>query len=130
LAWLRTRAHMGVLMAHHGGLEALSSEEEVKITYVRSKGGKMRTIPIWFTVHQGKMELLPMYGNKTKWYIDMEKSGDIELRVRDWTIRTKPGIVRDPKVVDQIKRRFAEKYGEVEVKKYYPTSEVALEVVL
>jgi len=117
-------------MVGSDGLEDLSHEEEVQITYVRSRDGKRRTIPVWFTVNEGKMELLPMYGLKTKWFIDVEKSGNVELRIKDWKKSSKLVIVLDPVVVNRMKRRFSDKYGEGEVKKYYPTSEVALEVTL
>jgi hypothetical protein len=115
-------------MAGSDGLEDLSRQEEVQITFVRSRDGKKRTIPVWFTVNKGKMELLPMYGVKTKWFIGVERSGNVELRVKDWKKSSKPMIVRDSIVVDRIKGRFSDKYGVGEVKKYYPTSEVALEI--
>jgi hypothetical protein len=108
-------------------------EEEVQITFVRSKNGKRRTIPVWFTLNQGKMELMPMYGLKTNWFGDVEKSGSIELKVKDWTRRAKPKIVRDTAAVDQVRRRFSGKYGEGDMNKYYkvPLEErVALEIVL
>ncbi len=113
--------------ASHAGVP---QEEEVLISYVRSKDGKTRTLPIWFTVNGSKMELLPMYGLKTKWFIHIERSGRVDLRVKDWEKDSKPVIVRDPLEVERIKRRFSATYGEGNVKRYYPTSEVALEIGL
>jgi hypothetical protein len=110
-----------------------SREEEVEITYVKSRDGKKRTIPVWFTLNEGKMELVPMYGVKTKWFNDVEKSGFIELRVKDWKKGATPKIVREPATLMQIRRRFMEKYGADEVNRYYrvPTDEqVALEILL
>ena len=118
-------------MAGSDGPEDLSREEEAQIKFVRSKDGKERTTPVWFTVNEGKVELLPMYGLKTKWFIDVEKSGNIELKVKDWKKEVRAIVVRDSAVVNRIKRRFGDKYGENEVKKYYPgTAEVALELAL
>jgi hypothetical protein len=117
-------------MAGSDGLEDLSREEEAQITFVKSKDGKKKTIPVWFTVNEGKVELLPMYGLKTKWFVDVEKSGNIELKVKDWKKEAKAIVVRDSADVNRIKRRFGNKYGENEVKRYYPTSEVALELAL
>jgi hypothetical protein len=117
-------------MTDSGAFGALSDEKEVQITFVKSSNGKRRSIPVWFTVHEGKMELLPMYGLKTKWLIDVQKSGKVEVMVKDWRMGTKPKIVRDPEAVNRIKHRFGMKYGEDEVKEYYPTSEVALEIAL
>ena len=105
-------------------------DEEVMISFVRSKDGKTKTIPVWFTVNEGKMELLPMYGSKTKWLSDVEKSGKISLSIRDWKNESKPKILKDSKAIDDIKRRFGVKYGEGQVKRYYPTQDVALEISL
>ena len=111
----------------HGGVPL---EEEVLISYVRSKDGKTKSIPIWFTVNGGKIELLPMYGLKTKWFADVEKAGTIDLKIKEWKRASKPKILRDSKAIDDIKRRFGVKYGESQVKRYYATSEVALEIPL
>lgn len=102
----------------------------MQITFLKSKNGRKRTIPVWFTVNEGMIELLPMHGFKTKWFIDVEKSGNIELKVKDWKKQSKTTVVRDSAVVNRVKRRFSDKYGESEVKRYYPTSEVALELAL
>jgi hypothetical protein len=77
-----------------------------------------------------KVELLPMYGLKTKWYTDVVASGKIGLAIKEWSKEASPEIVKDPKVVDEIKGRFGVKYGLANVKRYYPTSEVALVVPL
>jgi hypothetical protein len=119
-----------VRMPSRNDEDALLSEEEVLITFVRSKNGKTRTIPVWFTLNSGKMELLPMYGLKTKWFVDLERSGRVGLGVKGWKKDAKPTFVRDPKTVDEIKERFSVKYGKGKVKKYYPTSEIALEIPL
>ena len=111
-----------------GNTHGVPEEEEVLISLVRSKGGKTKTIPVWFTVSGGKLELLPMYGLKTKWFADVEKTGNIGLKVKDWKKTSKPKILRDPKAIDDIKRRFSVKYGLNQVKRYYPASDVALEI--
>jgi len=112
------------------GLKAPRDESEVQITYVQSKNGKPRSIPVWFTLNQGKIELLPMYGARTKWFIDVEKSGQLELKVGDWQVKAKPTIIRETKQIDEIKGTFAAKYGLRDVKRYYPKTEVALEIPL
>jgi uncharacterized protein DUF2255 len=108
----------------------VSEEQEVQISFARSKDGRKRSIPVWFSMNQGKMELLPMYGLKTKWYVDVQKSGSIGLKVGGWEKTSTPKFVRDSKTVEEIKRRFSVKYGEEEVKRYYPTSEIALEIAV
>lgn len=110
--------------------DALSGQNEVQISYVRSKNRKMRTIPIWFTIEQGRVLLLPMYGLKTKWFQDIEKSGKVELSVKNQKLSVAPNVVRDEAKIEHIKGVFAGKYGVGDVRRYYPTSEVALEIPL
>jgi hypothetical protein len=110
--------------------EALSGENVVRISFVRSKNGKRRTIPVWFAVEGGRIQLLPMYGLKTKWYQDVEKSGKVELSVKNQRLSAAPRTIREQAKVEQIKSVFARKYGSVDVNRYYPTSDVAFEIPL
>lgn len=110
--------------------DALSGEGEVTISYVSSKYGKMRTIPIWFALEGSTLQLLPMYGLKTKWYQDVEKSGKVELSVKGQKLSVAPRIIKDEAKVEHIKDGFGKKYGIGDVKRYYPTSEVAFEIPL
>jgi hypothetical protein len=105
-------------------------EEEVRITFVSSKDGKKRSIPVWFTISEGKMELMPMYGFRTKWFLDVEKTGSLSLQVKDWKKDATPAIVQDPKTIADVKLRFSRKYGEDQVRRYYPNQDVALEITL
>ncbi len=106
---------------------SLMGEEEVLISFVK-RNGKKRTIPVWFVVEGDQVEFLPMYGLKTKWFMDVEAKGKLEVRSRKQVKSAVPRVVKDPQVVDRIKERFGVKYGESDVRKYYPTSEVALVV--
>jgi len=110
--------------------ENLSQEMELEVAYASSKDGSTRVIPVWFTINGDKIELLPMYGLRTKWFIDVEKSGSLELRAMGWKKGAKPQVVRNQEIVEGIKGRFRLKYGMEEVRRYYPSSEVALEVQL
>jgi len=109
--------------------KALEGQEEVRITFVK-KDGKKRTIPIWFTVKGRTVELLPMYGSKTKWYGDVSSAGSLQLNVQEEAMTASPRVTRDPRVINEIKERFGAKYGEDDVKKYYPNQDIALEVQL
>jgi hypothetical protein len=110
--------------------ERLSKEMELDVAYARSKDGRTRVIPVWFTVNGRKIELFSMYWVKTKWFIDVEKGGILELRSKGWKRGAGPSVVRNSEAVEGIKQRFSSKYGTEEVKRYYPTSEVALEIQL
>ena len=108
--------------------EALSRESELKISFVTSEDGKRRKIPIWFAVEGDTLQFLPMYGLKTKWYQDVEKSGKVEIAVKGQKLTVGPKVTRDEARIEHIKGNFAKKYGAGDVKRYYPTSEVAFEI--
>ncbi|MBI3840400.1 MAG: DUF2255 family protein [Thaumarchaeota archaeon] len=110
--------------------EALSGEQEVQITVVRRKDGRRRTLPVWFTLQDGVLELLPMYGLKTMWFRDLEESGTMEIKAGNQTRVVSPQVLKDTKTVDRVKGRFSLKYGDGEVRKYYPASEVVLKISL
>ncbi len=109
--------------------KGLSGESEVQIEFVRENGQK-RKIPVWFTLQGRTLELLPMYGLKTKWFRAVESTGRLGVMGKGTSVSASPEVLRDPKEVGAIKRRFAAKYGEKDVKRYYPTSEVALKILI
>jgi hypothetical protein len=117
-------------MAKKEFADTLSGEREVNISFVRSKNGRVRTIPIWFAVEGGTVQLLPMYGLRTKWLQDVEKSGKAELSVKSQKLSASPKVIHDQARVEHIKGNFAKKYGIGDVKSYYPGIDVAVEVEL
>jgi hypothetical protein len=111
------------------GQTDVPQEEEVLISYVRSKDGKTKTIPVWFTVNDGKLELMPMYGLKTKWFAAVQRSGTLDLKIGRWEKNgSSARVLREARAIEEIKNRFSVKYGEGQVKRYYPNQDVALEI--
>lgn len=109
--------------------DALVGRSEVEVGFVRPDG-RNATVPVWFTVYASKLELLPMYGLKTGWFRAVERAGEAEIIAGKVSKKLRPAVLRQGGAVDEVKERFAAKYGEEEVRKYYPTSEVALELEL
>ncbi len=107
----------------------LSGQDEIQIEFTK-EDGKKRRIPVWFAVEGKKVELLPMHGLNTKWFIDVERSGRLAVSVGSAVLRATPEIVKDVQTIERIKKHFAEKYGDDDVRKYYPTSQVALTIRL
>jgi len=105
---------------------ALEGENEIRISFDK-RDGRKRTIPIWFTVCDRTVELLPMYQRKTKWFLDVQKSGELEIRVGGLVRRVSTRIVAETGAIEEIKRSFALKYGESQVRKYYAGQDVAVE---
>ncbi len=112
-----------------GFASALSGQDEVQIEFAKADG-RRRKIPVWFAVEGGDLELLPMLGTKTKWFGDVERNGMLVLSARGQSMAAAPKVLRERDAVERVKRHFAAKYGEDDVKRYYPTSEVALAIKL
>ena len=112
-------------MADSEFVKSINGRDEIDIIFAK-KDGKRRTIPVWFVVSEGKVELLPMYGLKTKWFRAVEGSGSAEIRAEKNSVPARLRFVREATEVDRVKQRFSEKYGEPDVRRYYPTSEIAV----
>ncbi len=111
--------------------EALSGEQEIRVTVARRKDGKLRTLPIWFTVEGERLLMLPMHGLKTRWFLDLEEQdGAMTVEVKENKVKVVVKVILDAGSVEEVKKGFSQKYGEDDVKRYYPTSEVALEIKL
>ena len=109
----------------------LDSADEIRLTVVGRKSGKKIPRPVWFVHYADKILLIPGYGSKTQWYKNVLKNPMIEISAKKETYPLRAHTVTDPKRVNQIVDKFREKYGEDDVKKYYPGSfDVAIEVPL
>lgn len=95
---------------------------------MKAKSGKSRDIPVWFVAESEELLLLPMYGLKTKWYQDVERSTCLAMAVGRETLGVTPKFLRDRAQVDKAKTLRSEKYGLADVMKCCPTSEAAIEV--
>jgi hypothetical protein len=86
--------------------------------------------PVWF-VHEGNtLYLLPVQGSDTDWYKNFLADPTLKISVNgaETTVRGKP--ITDNTRVEEVLRKFKSKYGEGDVKKYYPKVDVAVEVPL
>jgi hypothetical protein len=76
--------------------------------------------------------LLPVQGSDTSWYKNLLVDSTLKISVNgggeEIPVRGKP--ITDSNRVDDIVRKFKSKYGEGDVKKYYPKVDVAVEVPL
>jgi hypothetical protein len=97
------------------------------------KGGKSsRDISrlVWF-VHEGNtLYLLPVQGSDTNWYKNMLVDPTLKISVNGVEISERGKPITDSNSVDEIVKKFRSKYGEGDVKRYYPKTDVAVEVAL
>ena len=112
--------------------QRLNRVYEIRLSVKGRKSGRDIPRPVWF-VHEGNtVYLLPVQGSDTNWYKNLLADSTLRISVNggeeEIPVRGKP--ITDRNRVDDIVRKFKSKYGERDVKKYYPKVDVAVEVPL
>ena len=110
----------------------LDKVSEITLSVKGRKSGRDIPRPVWF-VHEGNtLYLLPVQGSDTNWYKNLLTDPTLKISVNggggEIPVRGKP--ITDRNSVDDIVRKFKSKYGEGDVKRYYPKADVAVEVPL
>ena len=108
----------------------LDRVNEIRLSVKGRKSGRDIPRPVWF-VHEGNtLYLLPVQGSDTNWYKNLLVDPTLKISVNGIEIPAKGKPITDRKRVDDIVRKFKSKYGEGDVKKYYPKVDAAVEVPL
>jgi len=94
------------------------------------KSGRKISTPVWFVLEGDKLYLLPVYGSKTQWYQNLLKNPTIGIDARGEKGEFRATDVTDEKAVKAVVKKFREKYGAGDVKKYYSGFDVAVLVKL
>ena len=74
--------------------------------------------------------MLPVQGSDTNWYKNFQEDKTLKISVSGEEIPAKGKPISYSNRVDDILNKFRSKYGEADVKKYYPNVDVAVEVPL
>jgi hypothetical protein len=110
--------------------QRLNKANEITLSVKGRKSGKDIPRPVWF-VHEGStLYLLPVQGSDTNWYKNFQEDKKLKISVSGEEIPAKGKPISDSNRVDDILNKFRSKYGEADVKKYYPKVDVAAEVPL
>jgi hypothetical protein len=108
----------------------LARTRQIKISVTGRKSGATITIPVWFVLEGDKLYLLPVYGSDTQWFKNLEKNRSLGTSTGGLEARFKPMLLRDPKTVKAVVKKFRARYGAADVKKYYRTFDVAIRIGL
>jgi deazaflavin-dependent oxidoreductase (nitroreductase family) len=108
--------------------KALDSSSEVRITFVGRKSGKKFSTPVWFVREGGTVFLLPVKGTSTNWYQNVLKNPAMELEASGKRTQVAARPIKDKKGIEATVERFRVKYGEGDVKRYYPKTDAAVEI--
>jgi hypothetical protein len=110
--------------------QRLNRVSEIRLSVKGRKSGRDIPRPVWF-VHEGNtLYLLPVQGSDTNWYRNLLVDPTLKISVNGIEIPVTGKPITDSNRVDDIVRKFKSKYGEGDVKKYYPKVDVAVEVSL
>ena len=115
--------------------QKLNRASEITLSVKGRKSGRDISRPVWF-VHEGNtLYLLPVQGSDTNWYKNFLADSTLKISVsnnrsggEELSARGQP-ITASSKVNDVVSK-FKSKYGEGDVKKYYPKTDVAVEIPL
>ena len=107
----------------------LQNDNLVQITVTGRSSGRPISLPIWFALDGNTLYLIPVKGSDTDWYKNLRKTPTIHLSARGKTLTASARFLTGQAQLDQVLERFRDKYGR-NVKSYYPTYDVAVEVSL
>jgi hypothetical protein len=108
--------------------QKLDKAYEITLSVKGRKSSRDIPRPVWF-VHEGNtLYLLPVQGSDTNWYKNLLAGSNLKISVNGTEIPARGKPMTDRNSVDEIVRKFKSKYGEGDVKKYYPKLDVAVEV--
>ena len=106
--------------------DRLSRSREINISVTGRKSGRTISIPIWFVLADDKLYLLPVQGSDTQWYKNALKDPSIRIDARGAEAKLQAVPITDATQVSSVVKKFRDKYGASDVKKYYSKFDVAV----
>ena len=106
--------------------DRLSKSSEITITVTGRKSGRAVSIPVWFVFDSDKLYLVPVKGADTQWYKNVLKNPSIRVEAGGTQAEFNAVPVTDAKQVSSVVKKFRQKYGASDIKKYYSKLEVAV----
>jgi len=108
--------------------DRLARYREIKISVIGRKSGRTISIPVWFVLEGDTLYLLPVQGSDTQWYKNVLKNPSIRIDARGMGAGFRATLITEAKTVKSVIEKFREKYGAMDVKKYYSKFDVAVVV--
>jgi len=108
--------------------DRLSRYRQIKITVVGRQSGRSISIPVWCVLDGGKVYLLRVHGSDTQWYKNVLSNPAIRIDARGEEGEFQGVPITDAKDVTAVVEKFRDKYGAMDVKKYYSKFDVAVQL--
>ena len=106
--------------------QRLKRTYEITLSVKGRKSGRDIRRPVWFV--QERNTPASSSGLDTNWYKSLLVYPTLKISVNGEEISESGKPITDGNSVDDIVGKFRSKYGEGDVKKYYPKTDVAVEV--
>lgn len=110
--------------------DELSRANEITITVTGRKSGSAHSNPVWFVLEGNKLYLLPVKGSDTEWYKNLLTTPLIRVKSGEAEAELNAATMTDSGQVGFVVKKFREKYGAGDVKRYYSKFDVAVVVPL
>jgi deazaflavin-dependent oxidoreductase (nitroreductase family) len=110
--------------------KALKSTDEITITVTGRVCGRKISNPVWFVQEGETLYLLPVKGSDSDWYKNVLKTPTITLTAKGTKWNAKATPITDAAKARDVAEKFRARYGAGDVKKYYSTFDVCVEVPL
>jgi len=111
-------------------LIALEKDKEIELTVTGRKSGKLIPRLVWFVLRGPELLLLPVTGNDSQWYKNVLRNPQVKLRSSQQSFKGKLRAITERKQVDEVIELFKGKYGYSDIKKYYPSPNIAASLQL
>jgi hypothetical protein len=111
---------------NHALKNRLSQSSELNLTVIGRKSGRSITNPVWFVLEGDTLYLLPVHGSGTQWYKNALENPSIRIEAKDVNAAVHVVAITDSSQVLSVVKKFRDKYGAGDVKKYYSKLDVAV----
>jgi hypothetical protein len=109
---------------------ALENASEIEVTTIGRTSGGPVTLPVWFALRDGALFLLPLRGSDTGWYKNLQNDPTMIVAPGRGEHTATAVLLTDPAAVEEAVDAFRAKYGDEDVRAYYPKTDVAVRVPL
>ena len=106
--------------------DRLSRYREIKISVTGRNSGRTISIPVWFVLEGDQLYLLPVQGSDTQWYKNILKSPSFQIDAHGVEAKLQAVPITEVAGVSSVVKKFRDKYGASDVKKYYSKFDVAV----
>ena len=111
-------------------MTGLKKDKEIELTVTGRKSGKPLPRPVWFVLRETELLLLPVTGTDSQWYKNFLRNPQVKLRSSEQSFNGKLRAITERNQVDEVIELFKGKYGSSDIKKYYPSPNVAASLQL